>query len=72
MRACIRCRRTMVEGLQVSTNEAYGLCVKEKGFFKGSLGKIVCAVCPGCGYIEMYIENTEKLNKAIERSEGIN
>ena len=58
----------MVEDLELnSTGDATGLYVKEKGLFKGSLGSLKCAVCPRCGYVESYIESTEKLNKLIEK-----
>lgn len=62
MRKCLRCEETMVENLEIFvTNGAYGIDVREKGIFKGSLGKIKCAVCPKCGYTENYIENTENI-----------
>jgi hypothetical protein len=42
--------------------------VREKGMFKGSLGKIKCAVCPDCGYVENYIDNTEIIKKLAEKN----
>ena len=64
MRKCLRCETEMVENLTVMvTNGGYGIDVREKGMFKGSLGKIKCAVCPQCGYIETYIDDTVKIRK---------
>ncbi len=63
MRKCIRCQTEMTEDLNVMvSNGAYGIDVR-KGLFKGFLGKIKCAVCPECGYVETYIENPETLKK---------
>ena len=67
MRECLRCKTAMVEDLAVMvTNGGYGVDVRQKGIFKGSLGKIKCAVCPECGYTEAYIEDTERIKKLIE------
>ena len=59
----------MVENLSVMvTSGGYGIDVREKGAFKGSLGKIRCAVCPECGYTETYVDNTEKIRKLISKN----
>lgn len=64
MRKCIRCETAMVEDLNVMvSNGGYGIDVREKGMFKGSLGKIKCAICPECGYTETYIENPDAIKK---------
>ena len=42
---------------------AYGLKSTEPGIFKDNLGKIHAAVCPECGYLELYLEDTAKMNK---------
>ena len=69
MRKCLRCDEIMLEDLNVMvTNGGYGVDVREKGIFKGSLGKIKCAACPECGYTEIYIEDTESIKKLIEKS----
>ena len=68
MRKCLRCGTEMVEDLNVMvTNGGYGVDVRQKGIFKGSLGKIKCAVCPECGYTETYIDDTENIKKLIEK-----
>ena len=67
MRKCLRCESGMVENLNVMvSNGAYGVDVREKGMFKGSLGKLKCAVCPKCGYTETYIDDTEYIKILLE------
>ena len=69
MRKCLRCETEMVEDLALMvTNGGYGLDVREKGMFKGALGKIKCAVCCRCGYTETYIEDVEKMKKLMDTS----
>ena len=67
MRKCIRCNTEMIDNLEVSiTNGSYGVCIKEKGLFKTSLGKLKCAVCKDCGYVETYLEDTEKVRNLMK------
>ncbi len=57
----------MVEDLNVMvSNGGYAVDVREKGIFKGALGKLKCAVCPQCGYVETYIDNPEAVKKLSE------
>jgi hypothetical protein len=42
---------------------AYGLKITKPGLFKSSLGKIRVAVCPKCGYLEFYLEDTSKIGE---------
>ncbi|MEG0370538.1 MAG: nucleic acid-binding protein [Hungatella sp.] len=52
----------MVEDLEFRVEAlAYGVKLTKQGIFKESLGKIKCAACPECGYIETYVEDTSKL-----------
>ena len=68
MRKCLRCETTMVEDLIVMvTSGGYGVDVREKGMFKGSLGKLKCAVCPECGYAETYLDDTELIQNLVEK-----
>ena len=70
MRKCLRCDATMVEDLAVMvTNGGYGVDVREKGLFKGSLGKLKCAVCPECGYTEACMDNPESIKKLIAKDQ---
>ncbi len=66
MRKCLRCEAQMIEGLEIKTNDALAINIGEKGFFKGSLAKVVAAVCPECGYVETYVEDTEKIKNSIK------
>ena len=70
MRKCIRCNIEMIEDLDVKVEgSAYGLKVTQQGVFKDNLGKINCAVCPKCGYIETYLQDTTKIKKIdLEKS----
>ncbi len=68
MRKCIRCETEMVKDLSVMvTNGGYGVDVREKGMFKSSLGKIRCAVCSQCGYVETYVDNLESIKKLVAK-----
>ena len=69
MRNSLRCNTVMVENLKVMvTNGGYGVDVREKGMFKGSLGRLKCAVCPECGYTETYIDDLQNIKKLIEKN----
>ncbi len=61
MRNCIRCNVEMIEDLTLVTNDGMGVAVTEKGLFKSALGKISTAVCPECGYVEIYMDSTDKV-----------
>lgn len=68
MRKCLRCESMMVEDLEVMVSYGgYGLFINENGIFKKNLGKIICAVCPQCGYVETYIDNTYDIKKLVEK-----
>lgn len=68
MRKCLRCEKEMLENLNIYVSSGkYGIDVREKGLFKGSLGIIKCAVCPECGYTETYIENTNKIKGLLNK-----
>lgn len=62
MRKCLRCNRIMREDLEIKvTYGGYGIDIRKPGLFKMPLEEVKCAVCPECGYVETYIENTDKI-----------
>ncbi|MDD6796795.1 MAG: nucleic acid-binding protein [Clostridia bacterium] len=62
MRKCIRCECEMRENYDVKVEGgAYGLKITKQGIFKDNLGKVHVAVCPECGYLEFYLEDTAKI-----------
>ena len=64
MRKCLRCSVKMVEDLDVKVEGgAYGLKVTQQGLLKDNLGKLKCAICPECGYTEIYIQDVSKVKK---------
>ena len=64
MRKCLKCETQMVEDLAVMvTSGGTGIDVREQGAFKFPLAKIKCAVCPNCGYVETYVDNTDSIKK---------
>ena len=64
MRKCIRCKCEMRENYDVKVEGgAYGLKITKQGIFKDNLGKVHVAVCPECGYLEFYLEDTTKMKK---------
>lgn len=70
MRKCIRCNAEMVENLDVKVaGRADGIKVTEPGLFKDNLGMLKCAVCAECGYTEIYVEDTSKIKKILNKKE---
>ena len=64
MRRCIRCACEMRENYDVKVEGgACGLKITKQGIFQDNLGKVHAAVCPKCGYLEFYLEDTAKLQK---------
>lgn len=72
MRKCIRCNTEMIEDLDVKVEgAAYGIKITQQGIFQDNLGKLKCAACPQCGYIETYIHSTSKIRKLyLNKKEG--
>ena len=63
MRKCIRCSCEMRGDYDVKVvGAAYGLKITKPGIFKDNLGKVHAAVCPECGYLELYLEDTDKID----------
>jgi len=65
MRKCIRCGVEMVEGCGIrQSDNACGIVIMESDrLFARTIGKAKAAVCPECGEVSIYLENTEKLKK---------
>lgn len=64
MRKCLRCDSEMKTDYDVKVEgAAYGLKITEPGIFRDNLGKVHAAVCPKCGYLEFYLDNTDKISK---------
>lgn len=63
-RRCPRCNIEMIEDYDIKVEGAgYGIKLTKQGLLTANLGKILCAVCPECGYLETYIVDTTKLKK---------
>lgn len=67
MRKCLRCQSDMIEGLDFKIDGAsYGITLAEnEKIFAKRIGKPKVAVCPNCGEISIYLENTEQIKKAL-------
>lgn len=58
----------MIENFDIKVEGAgYGIKLTQQDLFKDNLGKIQCAVCPECGYMETYIEDTNKVKKLLKK-----
>lgn len=67
-RRCLRCNVEMIEDLDIKVEgAAYGIKITQQGLFKDNLGKVQCAICPECGYMETYIEDTTKVKKILKK-----
>jgi len=62
MRKCLRCSCEMVEGLNMLSSMGSKLQLANR-FPKGLMNSIKAkaAVCPQCGYIELYTEDLENV-----------
>ena len=65
MRKCIRCNSDMIENCDIKVEGAgYGIILSDsKKIFAERMGKPKVAICPSCGEISIYLENTDKLKK---------
>lgn len=64
MRKCIRCGTAMMENYDIKIEGAgYGIVMAtdDKKLFPKRIGKPKVAICPHCGEISIYMENTENL-----------
>lgn len=68
MRKCLRCGAIMNSNLRLKVNGGgYGIVVSvnEKSQTQ-TIGKLKVAVCPECGYTEIYLEDISGLKKYKE------
>lgn len=68
MRNCIRCQATMIEDVDIKVDmQGFGIKVTTKGVFGDTIQKPKVAVCPECGEISMYLDNTDKLMSKTQK-----
>lgn len=66
MRQCLRCQTEMVEGCSIRVEGAgYGIVMAadDKRVFAKRIGKPRVAICPNCGEVSIYVENTADLQR---------
>ena len=66
MRKCIRCGTEMKGNCGIKVQGGgYGIVLTddENKLFGGRMGSPKVAICPNCGEVSIYLENTSKLNK---------
>ena len=71
MRKCVKCGKVMVSDLRLKVNGGgYGIVVRVDEKQKATIiDDVKVAVCPECGYIEMYLEDLTNLkDQAITSS----
>ncbi len=58
MRKCLRCECEMQEGLALYSTDSHWrvTAAQPRALFPKEVGKLCCAVCPRCGYTELYVE----------------
>ena len=67
-RRCHRCNVEVIENFDIKVEGAgYGIKITQQGLFKDNLGKVQCAICSECGYMETYIENTNKVERILNK-----
>ncbi|WP_294754631.1 zinc ribbon domain-containing protein [uncultured Ruminococcus sp.] len=66
MRTCLRCKNNMIENFKISSN---GLRITNKAFFSSPIAELKCAVCPECGYSEMYVDDLKKIKDVSNNKE---
>lgn len=65
MRKCLRCGAEMKEGYGLFGSDSHWriIAAEDRKLFPKEIGKLSCAVCPECGHIELYLEDTSGLGK---------
>lgn len=58
MRKCLRCGTEMQEDCTLYGGSFHDqVLVGERGKLFPKMRKLCCAVCPQCGYVELYVED---------------
>lgn len=69
MRKCMRCNEEMIESLEYKVDgSSYGIKLSMLGIFGRRIKKPKVAFCPICGTLESYIEEPQKSEKLIRKS----
>lgn len=65
MRKCIRCGAEMREDCEIRRSDSVcGLMIVKSGsLFGRTVGRVRAAVCPECGEVSLYVEETERLKE---------
>lgn len=60
LRKCLRCETEMREGYALFASSGYWRVVaaEDRKWYPKEIGKLHCAVCPECGYTELYAETS--------------
>lgn len=64
MRKCLRCETEMIGNCSIKVEgAAYGIVMAtdDKRLFANRIGKPKVAICPNCGEVSIYVENTKNL-----------
>lgn len=66
MRKCIRCDAEMIENCSIKIEGAGNgivMATDDKRLFANRIGKPKVAICPACGEVSIYVENTTDLGR---------
>ena len=64
----MRCNIETIENFDIKVEgTGYEIKITQQGLFKNNLGKVQCAICPECGYMETYIKDTNKVKKILTK-----
>lgn len=67
MRICERCKEQMIEDYSLGSA---GIRITRSGSLnRVPIAELKCAVCPGCGRVELYIDETELFRAEEKRKE---
>jgi len=66
VRKCVRCGEEMKENCDLKVDgfaSGIAMYAKENSLFGGRIGKPKIAICPNCGEVSIYIEDTDALKQ---------